>query len=251
MRAAPRITRRTLLIGLLALACGRRARATDDPYSVERSRMVRDQIVARGVKDPRVLAALRRVPRHEFVPADQRRNAYDDAALPIGSGQTVSQPYIVALMTELAAVTERSRVLEVGTGSGYQAAVLAELAGDVYSIEIVEALARSAAATLRRLGYDRVHVRHGDGYRGWPEHAPFDAIVVTAAPDRIPPPLEQQLAPRGRLVIPVGSADTELVVVTRTEDGFRRRSIAPVRFVPMTGEAERDGEEVRPGAKER
>jgi protein-L-isoaspartate(D-aspartate) O-methyltransferase len=240
-----RITRRALLIGLVgsvaALTGGRGARAAGDAHRVARERMVREQIVARGVKDPGVLGALRRVPRHEFVPVDQQPHAYDDNPLPIGSGQTISQPYIVALMTELAAVTKTSRVLEVGTGSGYQAAVLAELAGAVYSIEIVEPLARSAAATLRRLGYDAVRVRHGDGYRGWPEHAPFDAIVVTAAPARIPEPLQAQLAPRGRLVIPVGSVETELVVLTRTGDGFTRRTVTPVRFVPMTGEAEREG----------
>ena len=197
-----------------------------------------EQIAARGVSDPRVLAAMRRVPRHEFVPAELRAHAYEDHPLPIGEGQTISQPYIVALMTELASVRSGSRVLEVGTGSGYQAAVLAEAGAEVWSIEIVESLARSAAERLKRLGYKSVHVRQGDGYRGWPEQAPFDAIVVTAAPPEIPLALKQQLAQGGRLVIPVGDSFQDLLVVTRTADGFATRSVAPVRFVPMTGEAQ-------------
>jgi protein-L-isoaspartate(D-aspartate) O-methyltransferase len=241
MRGGARRSRRAALLVAVLLACVGRAQGEDDPYLRARERMVREQIVARGVKEVRVLAAMRTVPRHEFVPAAQRAHAYEDDPVPIGSGQTVSQPYIVALMTELAGVGKGARVLEVGTGSGYQAAVLAELGCEVYSIEIVEELARSAEATLRRLGYGQVKVRHGDGYRGWPEHAPFDAIVVTASPPRIPPPLEEQLAPRGRLVIPVGRTDGELVVVTRTDRGLTRRTVTPVRFVPMTGEAERDG----------
>lgn len=200
--------------------------------------MVAEQIAARGVSDPRVLAAMRRVPRHEFVPAELRAHAYEDHPLPIGEGQTISQPYIVALMTELASVRSGSKVLEIGTGSGYQAAVLAELAGEVYSIEIVESLADSAAERLRRLGYRSVHVRKGDGYRGWPEQAPFTAVIVTAAPPEIPLALKQQLAQGGRLVIPVGDSFQDLLVVTRTADGFATRSVAPVRFVPMTGEAQ-------------
>ena len=200
--------------------------------------MVAEQIAARGVSDPRVLAAMRRVPRHEFVPAELRAHAYEDHPLPIGEGQTISQPYIVALMTELASVRSGSKVLEIGTGSGYQAAVLAELAGEVYSIGIVESLADSAAERLRRLGYRSVHVRKGDGYRGWPEQAPFTAVIVTAAPPEIPLALKQQLAQGGRLVIPVGDSFQDLLVVTRTADGFATRSVAPVRFVPMTGEAQ-------------
>jgi protein-L-isoaspartate(D-aspartate) O-methyltransferase len=206
-----------------------------DAAAAERARMVDEQIAARGVRDPRVLAAMRRVPRHAFVPARWRAEAYADHPLPIGEGQTISQPYIVALMTELAAVAPGDRVLEVGTGSGYQAAVLAELGADVHSIEIVEPLARAARTNLDGTGYGRVHTRHGDGYRGWPEAAPFAAIVVTAAPPEVPPALLAQLAPGGRLVIPVGTADQELQVHERTPDGIRVRRVTPVRFVPMTG----------------
>jgi protein-L-isoaspartate(D-aspartate) O-methyltransferase len=195
--------------------------------------MVAEQIAARGVRSAAVLAAMSKVPRHEFVPVRWRDEAYADHPLPIGEGQTISQPYIVALMTELAAVGPGARVLEVGTGSGYQAAVLATLGAEVWSIEIVESLARSAQATLARLGYDRVRTRTGDGYQGWPEAAPFEAIVVTAAPPEVPAALLAQLAPGGRLVIPVGSAEQELQVHERTADGVRVRRITPVRFVPM------------------
>jgi protein-L-isoaspartate(D-aspartate) O-methyltransferase len=201
--------------------------------------MVETQIAARGVRDPRVLDAMRVVERHLFVPEAARGSAYADRPLPIGHGQTISQPYVVALMTELARVGPRSRVLEIGTGSGYQAAVLARLAGHVYGIEIVEPLAREAAARLERLGVRNVTVRAGDGYGGWPAHAPFDAIVVTAAPAELPAPLLEQLAVGGRLVAPVGELEQELVVVERTAAGLRRRSVALVRFVPMTGEAQR------------
>jgi protein-L-isoaspartate(D-aspartate) O-methyltransferase len=206
-----------------------------EPRSEERDRMVAEQIAARDVRDPRVLAAMRKVPRHEFVPERWRAHAYDDRPLPIGEDQTISQPYIVALMSELADVQPKDRVLEVGTGSGYQAAVLAELGADVYTIEIVEPLARRAAAAFERLGLRAVHTRHGDGYRGWPEAAPFDAIVVTAAPPEVPRALLAQLKPGGRLVIPVGGAEQELQVHERTADGFRVRTVTPVRFVPMTG----------------
>ena len=199
--------------------------------------MVTEQIESRGVRDPRVLAAMRKVPRHEFVPEEQRPHAYEDHPLPIGHDQTISQPFIVAAMTELAQVGPGTRVLEIGTGSGYQAAVLAELGAEVFSIEIVEPLARSAAATLDRLGY-RVTVRAGDGYQGWPDRAPFDVILVTAAPPRIPEPLQQQLVDGGRLVIPVGDRYQELVVLTRRGNQLDRRSVFPVRFVPMTGEAQ-------------
>jgi len=202
-----------------------------------RERMVVEQIEARGVRDPRVLAAMRAVPRHRFVPDSQREYAYADSPLPIEEEQTISQPYIVALMSELAEIAPGERVLEVGTGSGYQAAVLAQMGARVYSIEIVESLARTARKRLTELGY-AVEVRHGDGYAGWPEHAPFDAILVTAAPPAIPKPLEQQLAPSGRLVVPVGEGSQDLVVLTRTESGLERRSVIPVRFVPMTGKAQ-------------
>ena len=206
----------------------------------ERERMVATQIVPRGVKDRCVLEAMRAVPRERFVPSAQRPNAFADAPLPIGEGQTISQPYIVALMTELARPSPGHRVLEVGTGSGYQAAVLAACVGEVYTVEILPGLGRGAEALLKELGVANVRVRIGDGYDGWPEAAPFDSIVVTAAPDAIPQPLLDQLKVGGRLVIPVGTGYQDLLVVTRTADGFRRESVIPVRFVPMTGKAERD-----------
>jgi protein-L-isoaspartate(D-aspartate) O-methyltransferase len=199
--------------------------------------MVDQQIVARGVRDPAVLAAMRKVPRHEFVPEDLREAAYEDGPLPIGEGQTISQPYIVAYMTEKLELGGGERVLEVGTGSGYQAAVLGELASEVYTIEIVEKLARRAEKDLERLGYENIHVRHGDGYRGWPEKAPFDAIIVTAAPGRVPEPLVEQLAKGGRMILPVGDAYQELILITRDDEGVvRRQRLIGVRFVPMTGE---------------
>jgi len=213
---------------------------SEEVYRVRRERMVSTQIEARGITDPRVLAAMRKVSRHLFIPEAERELAYDDGPVPIGEGQTISQPYIVALMTELIRPQPGDRVLEVGTGSGYQAAVLAELAAEVYTIEILEPLALRAASLLRDLGYANVHTRIGDGYRGWPEKAPFDAIIVTAAPGRVPEPLKQQLAPGGRLVIPVGTAYQELVLITRTASGFREEAVTPVRFVPMTGEAEKN-----------
>lgn len=212
----------------------------EEVQKLRRERMVETQIETRGIKDARVLEAMRKVPRHLFVPEPHRDSAYDDGPLPIGEAQTISQPFIVALMTELIAPKPNDRVLEIGTGSGYQAAVLAELVGEVYTIEIVEPLGRRAAALLRDLGYTNVRTRIGDGYAGWPEKAPFDAIIVTAAPDKIPEPLKQQLAPGARLVIPVGSSFQDLVLVTRTESGFREEPITAVRFVPMTGEAEKD-----------
>jgi protein-L-isoaspartate(D-aspartate) O-methyltransferase len=230
-----------VLLALVALAGGcTRADADRDPEAARRARMVEHQIEARGVKNRRVLAAMRKVPRHEFVPADLRALAYEDGPLPIGEEQTISQPYIVAIMTELARPTPNARVLEIGTGSGYQAAVLAELVREVYTIEIVPSLCRRAAATLRRLAYDDVFVRCGDGYRGWPEKAPFDAVVVTAAAPELPQPLIDQLRQGGRLVIPVGEPEHgELMVVTKTAHGLERRSVEPVAFVPMTGEVQR------------
>jgi len=211
----------------------------DASWKASREAMVRDQIEARGVSDPKVLAAMRKVPRHELVPVSVRAAAYADHPLPIGHDQTISQPYIVAFMTEALALRGDERVLEIGTGSGYQAAVLAEIAKEVYTIEIVPALARRAKGDLARLGYARVVVREGDGYRGWPEHAPFDAIIVTAAPPKIPQPLLDQLKPGGRLVVPVGTSTQELTRITKAADGFRQEQLLPVRFVPMTGEAQR------------
>jgi protein-L-isoaspartate(D-aspartate) O-methyltransferase len=212
-------------------------RADADRFAELRRRMVSEQLAGRDIHDARVLAAMGKVPREEFVAPGLRDSAYDDRPLPIEAGQTISQPYIVALMTELADVKPGERVLEVGTGSGYQAAVLAELGAEVYSIEIVDALARSARQRLERLGYE-VEVRSGDGYAGWPEHAPFGAIVVTAAPPEVPQPLKDQLAMGGRLVVPVGDADQHLWVFTRTEQGLEQRQVIPVRFVPMTGRAQ-------------
>ncbi len=206
-----------------------------------RAQMVETQIVARGVRDPRVLSAMRDVPRHEFVDAAQREHAYDDGPVAIGgSRQTVSQPYIVALMTELLELDPNEKVLEIGTGSGYQSAVLARVAGHVYSIEILADLARASEERLSRLGYRNVTVREGDGYRGWPEHAPFDGIIVTAAPERIPQPLLDQLGPNGRMVIPVGGFFQELKVFKKDANGrVTEKDIIPVRFVPMTGEIEK------------
>jgi protein-L-isoaspartate(D-aspartate) O-methyltransferase len=206
--------------------------------------MVEEQVLGRDVRAPRVVAAMGEVPRHLFVPAERRDLAYADTALPIGSGQTISQPYVVALMTSLLDVGPGARVLEVGTGSGYHAAVMSRVAGEVYTIEIVPELAARARGTLARLGYGNVHVRTGDGYRGWPAAAPFDAILLTAAPREVPPPLLAQLKPGGRLVAPVGppadaGAGQELVVLQKRADGgVDTRQILPVRFVPMTGEAE-------------
>lgn len=212
----------------------------DDDFARQRAHMVQTQLVARDITDADVLRAMGTVPRHELVPERARSSAYTDHPLAIGEGQTISQPYIVALMTQLARVGAGSRVLEVGTGSGYQAAVLAELGVEVYSIEIVEPLGERARRDLQRLGYDRVHVRIGDGYAGWPDEAPFDAVIVTAAPPRIPQPLIDQLKVGGRLVIPVGERYQTLKVITRTEDSHLEREITPVRFVPMTGRAQSD-----------
>jgi protein-L-isoaspartate(D-aspartate) O-methyltransferase len=220
-------------------------RVSDEDAAEDRERMVASQIEARGVRDPRVLDALRAIPRHEFVPTGQRMHAYEDRPLPIGEGQTISQPYIVAVMTELLELDGSEKVLEIGTGSGYQAAVLAKLAREVWSIEIVPELARRAEADLRRLGYANVHVREGDGYRGWPEQAPFDAIIVTAAPGHVPKPLVEQLAVGGQLVLPVGDLSQDLVRVVRGEQGVEQERLLGVRFVPMTGEAERREEELR------
>ncbi len=217
----------------------------NDPNSVaeqkakgRRAAMVDKQLRVRDITDQSVLAAMNRVPRHRFVPADLQNQAYEDRPLPIGLGQTISQPYIVALMTQLATPTKAARALDVGTGSGYQAAVLAELVKSVYSIEIVQPLADQATGRLKSLGYSNIHVRHGDGYQGWPQHAPFDLIIVAAAPDHVPQPLIDQLAVGGKLVIPIGGRQgQQLMVLTKDADGhIQRKVVAPVAFVPMTGE---------------
>lgn len=202
--------------------------------------MVETQIATRGITDPRLLAAMAAVPRHHFIPEDQRAQAYEDRPLPIGHGQTISQPYIVAFMTDALRLQPSDKVLEIGTGSGYQTAVFAEMAGEIYSIEIIEALARQAATALRDAGYEQVKTRSGDGYRGWPEAAPFDAIMVTCAPDAIPAPLIGQLAEGGRMIIPVGPRDApqQLILLLKTGGKIERQEVLPVRFVPMTGEAE-------------
>jgi len=238
-----------ILLAVLTMACASgegvgadpnpRRSAEDGPEQVTgRSTMVSGQVEARGISDTRVLEALRKVPRHRFVPDEFRGQAYRDTPLPIGHQQTISQPYIVALMTELIEPEPDMKVLEIGTGSGYQAAVLAECVDRVYTIEILPELGRLAAELLEELGYENIVTRIGDGYDGWPDEAPFDAILVTAAPPSIPKPLLEQLKIGGRLVIPVGEFSQDLVVVTRTEDGYERRPASYVRFVPMTGKAQ-------------
>jgi len=203
-------------------------------FAKQRDRMVREQIEKRGVKDPDVLAAMQAVERHHFVPGQWRYRAYADSPLPIGEGQTISQPYIVALMTETLDLEKDEKVLKVGTGSGYQAAVLAQICDHVYTIEINKKLGKRAKDLLSELGYGTVHVKIGDGYKGWPEHSPFDGIIVTCAPADIPKPLKDQLAEGGRLVIPVGGGSFQkLVVLTKREGEWDKRTIAPVRFVPM------------------
>jgi protein-L-isoaspartate(D-aspartate) O-methyltransferase len=204
-------------------------------WTAVRMQMVDEQIAARDIKNPRVLEAMRRVPRHEFVPEAMRGSAYSDSPLPIGHDQTISQPFIVAYMTEALELDATHRVLEIGTGSGYQAAVLGELAKAVYTIEILEPLADRARQTLSKLGYKNVHVRTGNGYLGWPEQAPFDRVMVTAAPDAVPPALIEQLKIGGLMAIPVGVGVQELRILRRTASGLETLRTLPVRFVPMTG----------------
>lgn len=214
--------------------------AQGDAEGRQREQMVARQLESRDIKDSATLATMRAVPRHLFVPESRRRQAYEDRPVPIGYGQTISQPYIVAYMTQLLELSPEMRVLEIGTGSGYQAAVLAELQAEVYTIEIVAELAKWGGSNLRRAGYDKVRVKHADGYHGWQEFAPFDAIVVTAAADHIPGPLVEQLRDGGRMVIPVGSPfhTQMLMLVTRNGDEILTESLIPVRFVPFT----RDGD---------
>jgi protein-L-isoaspartate(D-aspartate) O-methyltransferase len=229
---------------LLALACFLPACSPAEPagateLATQRQQMVETQMIARGISDPATLEAMGTVPRHEFLPMRLRHEAYADYPLPIGHGQTISQPYIVAFMTEAIAPQAGEKILEIGAGSGYQAAILAAMGADVYTIEIVAPLAEMARQTLERLGYDKAQVLHADGFRGWPEEAPFDAIIVTCAPDRIPPPLIEQLRDGGRMIIPVGGGmSQELLLLRKKGDQIEQESVLPVRFVPMTGEAQ-------------
>ncbi len=229
-----------LAVSAAGLGCGDPTSAQEPGrYRTMRDEMVKRQIQARGVSDERVLDAVSRVPRHRFVPAEAESSAYADHPLSIGHAQTISQPYIVALMSELLELDGSETVLEIGTGSGYQAAVLAELAARVFSIEIVDALAAGSRALLGSLGYANIQIRAGDGYHGWPEHAPFDAIILTAAPPEVPAPLFDQLAEGGRLVAPVGEDRQDLVRYRKVDGRIESEDVIPVRFVPMTGEAQR------------
>jgi protein-L-isoaspartate(D-aspartate) O-methyltransferase len=241
MRRLPAV----LMLVLTAASCslGSEQKEPTDPYQAARERMVSYHLAARGITDERVLQAMLKVPRHELVPEEVKNYAYADHPLPIGEDQTISQPYIVAFMTMHLQLDGDERVLEIGTGSGYQAAVLAELCDEIFSIEIIPGLARRAKRDLERLGYKNIHLREGDGYRGWPEEAPFDAIIVTAAPDHIPQPLVDQLKIGGRMVLPLGGYFQQLVLITREEEGVRHTPLSGVRFVPMTGEAQGAREE--------
>jgi protein-L-isoaspartate(D-aspartate) O-methyltransferase len=227
------ITQYLLFAAVATAGCGQQVPTAAD-FAAQRERMVEKQLKFRGIKDERVLAAMAKVPREEFIPVDTRAEAYEDGPLPIGYDQTISQPYIVAFMTEQLRPKSNDRVLEIGSGSGYQAAVLAELVADVYTIDIVEPLAKTAEATLQRLGYKNVHIKVGDGYKGWPEEAPFDAIIVTCAPEKVPQPLVDQLTDGGRMVIPVGERFAQQLYLLEKKNGQLKESATlPVRFVPM------------------
>ena len=211
---------------------------TETRRNRQREQMVEEQIQRRGITNDNVIAAMKSVQRHLFVPQDLVDRAYEDNPLPIGLNQTISQPFVVAYMTEMAALTEEAKVLEIGTGSGYQTAVLAEIASEVFSIEILPELAISSRNLLDDLGYRNLTIKSGDGYQGWPEETPFDAIIVTAAPNHVPPALIEQLAVGGKLVIPVGQIQQEMTIITKTDNGTSTVQTLPVRFVPMTGEAQ-------------
>jgi len=227
-----------VVAALATTGCHHKTVSTSE-FAAARQKMVQEQLKSRGIHDDRVLAALAKVPREAFVPENMRAQSYADSALPIGHDQTISQPFIVAYMTEQLRLQPTDRVLEIGTGSGYQAAVLAELAKDVYTIEIVEPLAKDASARLAQLGYNNAHAKIGDGFQGWPEVAPFDAIIVTCAPDKVPQPLTQQLKEGGRMIIPVGTGmmDQQLYLLEKKDGELAQRAILPVRFVLMAGEA--------------
>jgi len=248
MRAGIVVRSWTPVFALLAVMVGAADVRAQSRSAIDeaRNRMVDEEIVAAGVKDKRVIEAMRTTPRHEFVPLARRRMAYFDMALPIGESQTISAPFVVAYMTESLDPQPEDKVLEIGTGSGYQAAVLSGLVGEVYTIEIVAPLGHRAAQTLKRLRYDNVHVKVGDGYLGWPEHAPFDKIIVTCSPERVPPALVAQLKEGGRMVIPVGQRYQQtLYLLKKTEGRMVAEALRPTLFVPMTGEAEQ-GREVLP-----
>lgn len=202
-------------------------------FKEKREKMVRSQIESRGIKDQRVLEAMKKVPRHQFVPQNSREFAYHDEPLPIGEGQTISQPYIIAYMTEVLKLKEKDEVLEIGTGSGYQAAVLAEIVSKVYSIEAIQSLSRKAQQTLKDLGYTNIYLKVGDGTWGWKEQAPFDAILVTAAPSSIPQPLQDQMKEGGRMVLPVGETYQDLYLLVKKKGEFEKKKLLPVRFVPL------------------
>ena len=227
-----------LVVAFLATSgCQKQSTSTAE-FVAERQKMVEQQLRPRGIHDERVLMAMMKVPREEFVPENLRDQAYQDSALPIGHDQTISQPFIVAFMTEQLRPRPSDRVLEIGTGSGYETAVLAELVKEVYTIEIVELLAKDASARLARLDYTNAHVKMGDGFQGWPEVAPFDSIIVTCAPDKVPQPLTQQLKDGGRMIVPVGSGlDQQLYLLEKKNGQLAQTAILPVRFVPMVGEA--------------
>jgi len=226
-------------IGLISMNISNTSQTNDDKYTQARFRMVEIQIEHRGIRDADVLEAMRTVPRHLFVPINLKRSAYTDQPLPIGHNQTISQPYIVAYMTESLQLKKNEKVLEIGTGSGYQAAVLGEIVDSVYTIEIVEPLLKSAEKKLDKLGYKNIFCKVGDGYLGWPEASPFDAIIITAAPPRIPEPLIDQLKEGGRMILPVGEWYQELVLITKKNGKISKKKLLPVRFVPMTGEIQK------------
>ncbi|MEW6146225.1 MAG: protein-L-isoaspartate(D-aspartate) O-methyltransferase [Thermodesulfobacteriota bacterium] len=228
-----------MLSSFLILAGAVNSTDTENVYRQRRLDMVEEQMAQRDISTPEVLRAMRAVPRHKFVPEHLMDLAYSDTPLPIGMGQTISQPYIVAYMTELIRPGKGRKVLEIGTGSGYQAAVLAEMGAEVYTVEILEPLSLFARSVINGLGYSNVHFKTGDGYLGWEEHAPYDAVIVTAAPEEIPEPLKAQLREGGRMVIPVADDGQELLLLTKTKEGFDEERVAPVMFVPMTGEAEK------------
>ena len=226
-----------LMIGCKAMKT-QKSEPKEEKFQESRYAMVENQIQSRGITDKEILTALRKVPRHRFVPAHLQDQAYRDEPLPIGENQTISQPFIVAYMTDQLNLKSHSKVLEIGTGSGYQAAILAELCDSVFTIEIIPTLSKSAQTVIQELGYDNIYFKIGDGYQGWLEKSPFDAIIVTAAPDHIPQPLIDQLAINGRMIIPVGDFFQDLILIQKNEKGITRDKKIPVRFVPMRGKAE-------------